>query len=103
MKLINSAKAGAAISAVDLGVMLRLFDDIIFGVMGLKDEAGASSAEGAGASSAVVSGLMDMVLEDRAKAKAEKDWARSDSIRESLKALGITVKDTKNGAEWSLE
>ncbi len=103
VKLINSAKAGAAISAVDLGVMLRLFDDIIFGVMGLKDEAGASSAEGAGASSAVVSGLMDMVLEDRAKAKAEKDWARSDSIRDSLKALGITVKDTKNGAEWSLE
>ena len=46
---------------------------------------------------------MDMVIEERAKAKAAKDWATSDSIRDHLKALGIAVKDTKDGVEWTLE
>ena len=46
---------------------------------------------------------MEMVLEQRAAAKAAKDWGVSDHIRDSLKALGITVKDTKDGAEWTLE
>jgi len=44
-----------------------------------------------------------MVLEERAAAKAAKDWPRSDAIRDNLKALGITVKDTKNGAEWTID
>ena len=35
------------------------------------------------------------------KAKAEKDWTTSDHIRDALKALGIQVKDTKDGAEWT--
>ena len=43
-----------------------------------------------------------MVLEQRAKAKAEKDWTTSDHIRDSLNELGIKVKDTKDGVEWSL-
>ena len=46
---------------------------------------------------------MEMVLEDRAAAKAAKDWTRSDAIRDHLKALGINVKDGKNGAEWTIE
>ena len=46
---------------------------------------------------------MSMVLEDRAKAKAAKDWAASDSIRDHLKALGISVKASKDGAEWTIE
>ena len=99
VRVINSAKAGAALSANDLQVLHRLFDDIVFGVLGLKDESAAESGKGRD----VVAGLMEMVLEDRAKAKAAKDWAASDAIRDHLKALGITVKDTKDGAEWSLE
>ena len=51
----------------------------------------------------VIDGLMQMVLEQRAAAKAAKDWATSDHIRDALKALGIQVKDTKDGAEWTLE
>ena len=43
------------------------------------------------------------MIEERAKAKASKDWATSDSIRDHLKALGIAVKDTKDGFEWTLE
>ena len=75
--------------------LTQLFDDIVFGVLGLKAESGKGQE--------IVSGLMDMVLEERAKAKAAKDWAASDAIRDHLKALGITVKDTKDGAEWSIQ
>ena len=64
-----------------------------------KDDAAAEEGSG----QKVIAGLMEMVLEDRAAAKAAKDWPRSDAIRDKLKELGITVKDTKNGAEWTIE
>ena len=99
VKLINSAKAGQLrLSQNDLKALVQLYDDVLFGVLGLVDEEQAQ-----GASSKVISGLMDMVLEQRAKAKAAKDWSLSDHIRDSLSAIGIKVKDTKDGAEWSLE
>ena len=104
IRIINSAKAGDARSKPsmtegDIKTLIQIFDDIVFGVLGLRDE---TAVEG-GKSQEVVSGLMDMVLEERAKAKAAKDWALSDAIRDHLKALGITVKDTKDGAEWTIE
>ena len=67
-------------------------------MLGLRDEEAS-----AGASGKVIDGLMQMVLEQRAAAKAAKDWTTSDHIRDSLAALGIRVKDTKDGAEWTLE
>ena len=99
VRLINSAKAGTVrLSKADVDTLVQIFDDIVFGVLGLVDEDAAE-----GASGKVVDGLMQMVLEERAKAREAKDWTLSDHIRDSLKALGISVKDTKDGAEWSLE
>ncbi len=46
--------------------------------------------------------VVDMVLELRAKAKAAKDWATSDQIRDALAAAGFEVKDTKDGVTWKL-
>ena len=46
--------------------------------------------------------VLDMVLELRAKAKANKDWATSDQIRDELAANGFEVKDTKDGVTWKL-
>jgi cysteinyl-tRNA synthetase len=43
-----------------------------------------------------------MVLEVRKEAKAKKDWATSDLIRDRLKEIGVNIKDTKEGTEWSL-
>ncbi len=98
VRIINSAKAGSVkLSASDLEALRQLFDDIVFGVLGLVDEQNAG-----GASMGVIDGLMSMVLESRAAAKAAKDWAASDRIRDTLAALGIKVKDTKDGVEWSL-
>ena len=46
--------------------------------------------------------VVDMLLEQRMKAKANKDWATSDKIRDELAALGFEVKDTKDGFTWRL-
>ena len=43
-----------------------------------------------------------MLLDQRMKAKANKDWATSDKIRNALTALGFEIKDTKDGFEWRL-
>ena len=99
VKIINSAKAGQVnLGKEDINTLCQLFDDIVFGVLGLKDEelSGGSTGE-------VIGGLMEMVLEQRAAAKAAKDWTTSDHIREKLTALGIKVKDTKDGVEWSID
>ena len=99
VRLINSAKAGSvSLSKADLDALVQIFNDIVFGVLGLQDDEMSS-----GADAKLVGGLMQMVLESRAAAKAAKDWTASDRIRDSLKALGIIVKDTKDGAEWTLE
>ena len=69
--------------------------------MGVVDE---QASEGASAGNMnVIEGLMEMVLAERAEAKANKDWAKSDKIRDDLKAIGILIKDTKDGIEWTLE
>ena len=99
VRIVNSAKAGQVkLSKGDLDTLVQLFDDIVFGVLGLRDEEAS-----AGTSGKVIDGLMQMVLEQRAAAKAAKDWTTSDHIRDALAALGIRVKDTKDGAEWTLE
>ena len=99
VRIINSAKDGKArLSAADMGCLLRLFDDVVYGVLGLKDEDADT-----GRSGKIIDGLVGMILGQRKAAKAAKDWAASDRIRDELKALGILIKDTKDGTEWSLE
>lgn len=45
---------------------------------------------------------VDLLLELRLEAKNNKDWATSDKIRNELTTLGFTIKDTKDGFEWSI-
>ena len=98
VRIINGAKDGKVkLSEGDVQTLVQLFRDIVFGVLGLRDDEAA-----AGGNAKVIDGLMQMILKQRAEAKAAKDWATSDQIRDALNALGITVKDTKDGAEWTL-
>ncbi|MCP3915572.1 MAG: cysteine--tRNA ligase [bacterium] len=43
---------------------------------------------------------IDALVAARTQARADKDWAESDRIRDELAALGIEVKDTAGGATW---
>ena len=47
-------------------------------------------------------GAVDMLLNMRLEAKRNKDWGTSDKIRNELTALGFSIKDTKDGFEWTL-
>ena len=42
---------------------------------------------------------VNAILEERAKARAEKNWAKSDELRDKLKEMGIIVKDTPQGQQ----
>ena len=46
---------------------------------------------------------VEELLADRAAAKTAKDFARSDAIRDTLVGAGVEIKDTPQGAEWSLK
>jgi len=103
VRIVNTAKEKKlALSKNDLEALLRIFDGVVYGVLGLRDE----DNEG-GKAGKTIAGLMEMVLQTRAEArdaaKISKDWSKCDQIRDALKALGITVKDGKEGAEWTLE
>ena len=47
--------------------------------------------------------LMEFILNLRAEAKKEKNYALADKIRDGLKELGVIVEDTKSGAKWKRE
>ena len=99
IRVINTAKdKKITLDKSDYKAHTDLFDNIVFGVLGLRDE----ESEG-GKATKTIDGLINMVLEQRKAAKAAKDWATSDRIRDDLKALGIQIKDTKEGTEWTLE
>ena len=97
-RIINNIIAGnATISAEDLKDLKETFHLFSFDIMGLKEEKGSSDGR-----EAAYGKVVDMLLEQRMKAKANKDWATSDKIRNALTALGFEIKDTKDGFEWRL-
>ncbi|MCI7614676.1 MAG: cysteine--tRNA ligase [Bacteroidales bacterium] len=80
-----------------LEALRQTLNVFVYDILGLRTEAqGGSQREEA------FSAAVDMLLELRAKAKAAKDWATSDAIRDRLAELGFEVKDTKEGATWRL-
>lgn len=88
----------AKISADDFKELADVMHLFTFELLGLQDEKGANNDAREEAYGKVV----DMILELRAKAKADKDWATSDKIRDNLADAGFEVKDTKDGVTWKL-
>jgi cysteinyl-tRNA synthetase len=77
----------------------------MLGVLGI-DPFDPHWAEGAGRSderlSGAVSALVAGLLEQRAEARARKDFAAADAIRDQLKSAGIEIEDTTQGPKWTL-
>ena len=98
-RLINQvADKKATISAADLAELKEVFSVFLFDILGLQAQQGGDNSGREEAFGKVV----DMLLEQRAIAKANKDWATSDKIRNELAALGFEIKDTKEGCTWKL-
>ena len=97
-RAINAAKDGkATLSAADLQELKETFHLLLFEILGMKDEATAG-----GKSYEAFGKAVDLLRAIRQQAKANKDWATSDKIRNELTALGFKIKDTKEGAEGTL-
>ncbi|APX31506.1 cysteine--tRNA ligase [Brachybacterium sp. P6-10-X1] len=63
----------------------------------------ASTVGTGGAEHEALDALIRAQLTARAAARAQKDWARADALRDALSAAGIRIEDAQDGARWSLE
>lgn len=98
VRIINSLAEGKEqITQPDLDELTSLFNSLMFDILGLTDEqtAGSKHAELTGK-------LIELLLEMRMQAKANKDYAKSDQIRDQLTELGVTVRDRKDGFDWEI-
>ena len=100
---INSLKDGhldvTDMTADTLERLQQTFQDFIFDVFGLKDD----TVAGENGASEILEGLMDLIIDIRQEARANKDWATSDKIRDTLKELHVQLKDSKEGTTWTIE
>ena len=97
-RVINTVIDQKATMAGDvLAALTEVFHTFAFDILGLKEETGGGSGR-----EEAFGKVVDMLLEQRMIAKANKDWATSDKIRDNLAALGFEVKDTKDGFTWKL-
>ena len=99
VKQINGAKDGKVkVNAEDVSKMKTLMQVFLVEVMGISEEAEKEvishdkSAE-----------LIDLLIKLRTKAKADKDFALSDQLRDDLAAMNVVIKDTPQGTEWSIK
>ena len=100
VRFINQIAEGqAAISEADLQELRRIYNLYVFDILGLRNEKQESAAGGGD----MLAKVVDMILAVRQDAKANKDWATSDKIRNELTAIGIRVKDRKDGVDWEIE
>ncbi len=75
----------------------------MLGVLGLDPFDGAwSDGERGGDLKPVIDSLVGLALEQRAQARARKDWAAADSVRDQLKNAGVQVEDTPAGPRWTV-
>ena len=94
-KLANQQLAATEASPWVLERLKTVFNAFIFDIFGLLDDHDTAGDNG------TVEGLMNLILDIRTAARAQKDWATSDKIRDGLAAAGITVKDGKEGTSWT--
>ncbi|MGY1552083.1 cysteine--tRNA ligase [Microbacterium sp. A588] len=64
---------------------------------------GAIEAAAGGAEASALDALVQAMITQRAQARADKDWAAADRIRDAIAAAGITLEDTPAGTHWSID
>nr|WP_315148479.1 cysteine--tRNA ligase [uncultured Flavobacterium sp.] len=85
------------LNAEDLKLFSLSINEFIFDVLGLKDEKAVEN------NSEKLEGVVNMLINMRNEARANKDFALSDQIRNQLIALGIQLKDGKEGTTFNIQ
>jgi cysteinyl-tRNA synthetase len=98
VRIINSVNAGTeTITEADLELLKKTFTEFITNVLGL-----VVDNEGVDHNADVLDGVVKILIEMRANAKQNKDFATSDKIRDELTKNNIQLKDSKDGTTWNL-
>jgi cysteinyl-tRNA synthetase len=99
VKIFNSLTDGShTATAEDIELLKSTVNRWVYDILGLKDEKAAAAG-----GKDMVTPLVNMLLDMRLEAKASKNWTLSDQIRDRLTAIGIRVKDRKDGYDWEIE
>ena len=93
-KINQMASGQLQINAEDLKALQVLYTTYVFDILGLKKESEASSEK--------IEGVMQLLIDLRNEAKADKNYALSDTIRKKLSEIGIELKDGKEGTSFSI-
>ena len=93
VNLISDKKE--TITEQDKTALKENFEIVFNQILGMKSEQSDNTSN-------IIEGLMSIIAEMRAEARANKDWAKSDMIRDRLSEVGITIKDGKDGAKWEI-
>lgn len=97
VKHINLIKEGKeSITEEDKTLLLNTLNTFVYDVIGLENQSTVKDDSNA------LGGVMDLLIELRNQARANKDFATSDQIRDKLTALGIQLKDGKDGTSFSV-
>ncbi|MES2239847.1 MAG: cysteine--tRNA ligase [Bacteroidota bacterium] len=97
VRFINLLKENKeTISAADLDILSTTINSFVFDVLGLDNQKAADSDNDK------LEGTINMLIGMRNKARADKDFAMSDLIRDQLLSLGIQLKDNKEGTSFSI-
>lgn len=99
VKQINLLKdQKATITEADLDLLKQTMQGFIFDVLGLQDENIAQDS-----STERLNGTIELLIQLRAEARANRDFATSDKIRDELAALGVALKDAKEGTTFDFQ
>jgi cysteinyl-tRNA synthetase len=104
--LHDTVRAGnAALDADDLPTVAKLRAEVeaMTAVLGVNPLDPMWAASGAGAADAALGSLVQRLIDDRDRARAAKDFAAADRIRDELTSAGIALDDTATGTQWSLD
>ena len=94
VKAINQIKEqNASLNATDLITLKTTLNAFVFDVLGLINE---NSQDNSGK----INGVVELLIKLRKEARENKNWALSDQIRDELIALGIQLKDGKEGTTY---
>lgn len=99
LKAINTVADGkGTLSSEDLAELQSVFKLFVEDILGLSVGSNDTTSNAMEAYKQAI----DLLLNIRMEAKARKDWATSDKIRDQLTEMGFEIKDKRDGFEWKL-
>ena len=104
--LHETVRAGnAALDAADLSAATTAAIHVhtMAGILGIDPTSERWSGHTDGAEARALHTLVTSLIDQRARARAGKDWSAADRIRDAVAAAGITLEDTSDGTHWSID